>query len=203
MKMGAENFKRDSHWITGEVQDILIDREGNKTVLPADHNLVVNSCSNLIACLFKDSAVTKDVATGIQNPDGTDVFFSSAGIRYWGIGGIKPGESGISPDDFGNTSGDDTRLRHEFYRAVILPENIKFVDADGNETVDNTVTNRIKITITVPYDEGNGTWYEFGLFGGNSAEETLNSGIMINRKVHEPIAKSVNLQIQRTVIFTF
>lgn len=201
MKTGVENFKRNSHWITGEVQDTLIDRDGNVTVLPADHNIVVDSCSNLIACLFKDSAVSGDVSTGIKDSEGNDRLFTSAGIRYWAIGGIKVGDTETSPEIFDTPDGSETRLSKEFYRAIILPENIKFVDGDGNET--DNVTNRIKVTVTVPYDEGNGTWYEFGLFGGNSACADENSGIMINKKVHEPITKSVNLQIQRTVIFTF
>lgn len=211
MKTGVENFKRSSHWITGEVQDTLIDRDGNVTVLPADHNIVVNSCSNLIACLFKNSAVEGDVPTGIKDSEGHDRLFTSAGIRYWAIGGIKTGDTETLPDIFSSQpEGTDKNLVKEIYRAIILPENIKFVnlvgkDEKGNNKYEETdsVTNMIKITITVPYDEGNGTWYEFGLFGGNSACADENSGIMINKKVHEPITKSVNLQIQRTVIFTF
>ena len=68
---------------------------------------------------------------------------------------------------------------------------------------EDAVTNIIKVTIIVPWEDANGTWYEFGLFGGNSAKPELDTGIMINRKNHDPITKTVNLQIQRTVIFTF
>lgn len=197
MKMMAENFRSGSHWITGEVQDTVIDRDGNRTILPVSYNLVVDSCSNLIASLFKNSAITEDVKY-----DGERIF-TSAGIRYWGIGGIPAGESGIDPAEFVDPAGSDNKLKHEFYRALILPENIKFVDKDGKEVGEDAVTNRIKVTIIVPWEDGNGTWYEFGLFGGNSAKPELDTGIMINRKNHDPIVKNVNLQIQRTVIFTF
>lgn len=197
MNKNTENFREKSHWITGEVQDIITDREGNVTVLPVDHNLVVNSCSNLIACLFKNSAVEGDTPISANNEN----FFTSAGIRYWAIGGIQGSNGSFTPDE--NTNPDQVKLTNEFYRAPILPENIVFVDNNGNEVAKGIITNRIKITVTIPYDEGNGTWYEFGLFGGNAASQTKDSGIMINRKVHDPISKTVNLQIQRTVIFTF
>jgi hypothetical protein len=182
MNKNIENFRRQGHWITGEVQDKIIDKDGNVTVLPVDHNLVVDSCSNLIACLFKDSG--------------------ESGIRYWAIGGVLNSKDSWDEKYNENTSGAQTKLKQELYRFPITSDDIKFVDKDGNETK-GIITNRIKITVTVKYDEGNGTWYEFGLFGGNSASETKDSGIMINRKVHEPISKTVNLQIQRTVIFTF
>ena len=176
----SENFRQNSHWITGEVHDVLIDKDGNRTELPVDHNLVVNTCSNLIAALIKGD--------------------ESAGVRYWAIGGYLSNETGDATP-FTSPASTDEKLKKEIYRQEITEDNMTFVTADNNPT--SVVTNKLKITVVIPYTAANGTWYEFGLFGGSSASEEANTGIMINRKVHDPIVKSANLQVERNIIFTF
>lgn len=176
----TENFRQNSHWITGEVHDILIDKYGNRTPLPVDHNLVVNTCSNLIAAFMKGD--------------------ETAGIKYWGIGGYKSGETGDATP-FTSPASTDNKLKREIYRQEIVKDNIVFVTTDN--TVTDVVTNKLKVTIIVPYTAANGTWHEFGLFGGSSATGDADTGIMINRKVHDPIIKSANLQVERNIIFTF
>ena len=177
-----ENFRQNSHWITGEVQDVLIDKDGNRHPLPADHNLVVNTCSNLIAALIKGE--------------------ESAGVRYWAIGGYLAGENTNGASTlFTSPASTDDKLKKEIYRQEITKDNMTFVAPDNKPT--NVITNKLKITVIVPYTAANGTWYEFGLFGGSSASDVENTGIMINRKVHDPIVKSANLQVERNIIFTF
>ena len=182
----SENFRNNSHWITGEIHDVLIDKDGNRTPLLVDHNLVVNSCSKLIAAFIKGD--------------------ESVGVKYWAIGGYNSddlADEKNKPDiNFGSTAAsNDERLVNEIYRQEIAPENISFVD-DQNNVVE-TISNKIKITVIVPYDSANGEWHEFGLFGGSTATADKDSGLMINRKVHDPIIKSSNLQVERNIIFTF
>ena len=183
-------YNKDSHWITGEVQDVIIDKDGNRTELPKDHNLVVANCSKLIAALFK---------SGWDNNSANSS--ERSGIRYWAIGtGADPADSPVSTDE---------TLAHEVYRQEIAPGDITFVDDDTN--VSETPTRRLKIVIVVDYKDGNSTddegnvaeWTEFGIFAGPDASEAANSGIMMNRKIHGRIAKTENIKVERTLIFTF
>ena len=187
----SENvYDRNSNWITGEVQDVIIDRDGNRTELPKDHNLVVASCSVLIASFFK--SIWDNDADGGNN---------RTGIKYWAIG------TGADPES--SPASTDTQLENEGYRQEITPGSIVFVDGDGNEV--DTPTRRIKIVIVVGYEDGNiqdadGNpldWTEFGIFAGPTATAELRSGVMINRKIHGSIAKTENIMVERTLIFTF
>ena len=188
--MNTENFRNNSHWITGEVHDVIINEDGTRTELPVTHNLVVDNCSVLIASLFKSNA---------EHPEN--------GIMKWVIGGEAEGEAAsgtqwtdgegkpISPKE------SDVGLLHPIYAHDIAYDNIEFVtrEGEGNDAIyvkSDTATNMLRVTVTIPTHEANGTWYEFGLFGGNGE-------LMINHKIHEGIVKSANLQIQRTIIFTF
>lgn len=182
-------YKTNSNWITGEVQDVIIDKDGNRTELPKDHNLVVANCSMLIASLFKS----------LWDND-ADVNDARSGIRYWAIG-VK--ENPAQP------ASTDAKLEEEAYRQEITPGDISFVTDTGE--VSDTPTRRLKIVIIVDYDaanivddEGNPrAWTEFGIFAGPDATETLGTGIMMNRKVHGSITKTSNIKVERTLIFTF
>ena len=187
-------YNKDSNWITGEVQDVIIDKDGNRTELPKDHNLVVTNCSILIAALLKSH-------WGNSTTDAT----KRSGIRYWAIG------TGANPDSDAPSSS-DVGLAKEAYRQEITPDNITFVTDTGEASPDGAPTRRLKITILVDYNAGNITedggdgvaeWTEFGIFAGPEATETLGSGMMINRKIHGRIAKTENIKVERTLIFTF
>lgn len=187
------------NWIKGELQDTIIDRDGNETVLPADHNLVVSNCSTLIAALFK--------SIWDNSGDSDDPGNTRSGIRYWAIGCAKK-------DDDGNEIPvvdpivSDSQLQNEFFRKEIQRSDINFVTADG--VVSKEPTNRLQIKITVNYDEANmdennniGEWVEMGIFAGPGATETLATGYMMNRKVHAKIGKTGHIKVQRTLTFTF
>ena len=187
-------YSKDN-WIKGELQDTIIDRDGNETVLPADHNLVVQNCSTLIAALLKS------IWDNSGNPD--DPVTSRSGIRYWAIG--------CEPDPTEPVSY-DTTLKKEFFRKEIKPGDISFVGANGE--VSTNPTNKLKIQVTIEYDEANmvegetdeatiGEWTEMAIFAGPEATTVPNSGFMMNRKIHPKIGKTDHIKVRRTLIFTF
>ena len=75
-----------------------------------------------------------------------------------------------------------------------------FVDQNGNPT--DGLTNRLLVRRQFGRTEVNGDWREFAIFGGN-ANETRNSGIMINHKIHRIITKTPDMTVERNIIFTF
>lgn len=183
------------NWIKGELQDTIIDRDGNETVLPTDHNLVVASCSTLIAALLKS------IWDNSGNPD--DPGSTRSGIRYWAIG-CKPDPSEPAVSDVG--------LQKEFFRKEIQRGDISFVTANGD--ISENPTNRLRIQIIVDYDEANmqegdseentvGEWTEMAIYAGPEATEVLGSGFMMNRKVHPKIGKTNHVKVKRTLTFTF
>ena len=194
MFKNEENCYNKKNWITGEVQDVIIDKNGNRTELPLDHNLVVANCSTIIACMMKGE-------WNNTKYDGVDLADEERnGIKYWAIG-----TGGL--DDMGalvDPSSTDTQLANEVYRKPIRPSDISFVDNNGNEV---EISNRIRIKVVLDYNEANGDgsceWSEFGVFAGPGDLSALNSGMMVNRKTHGAIAKTENIKVERTLTFTF
>ena len=68
-----------------------------------------------------------------------------------------------------------------------------------NET--DIPTNILQIKHTFGVNDCNGTWREFGIFGGN-ATTTANSGLLINKRHHAVITKTDEMTIERTMRFT-
>lgn len=205
MEIQKEKCYKDS-WITGEVHDVIIDKDGNRTVMPVSYNLVVHNCSVLIAALFKGLWSNSD-STSVIHSDDED---KRSGIRYWAIGtGNNEGDA-TAPED------SDTKLQREVYRQRIQPSQISFVvansdpDATGVDAyiTSDSPTNQLRLQIIVDYDQANmddstGAWTEFGIFAGPDATSALNSGVMMNRKTHPPISKTDHIKVERTLIFTF
>lgn len=156
-----------------------IDRIYKKGVLVEErvgHNLVVNSFLNLVMCLLKQES-------------------GYSGLQYWAVGS-------------GNSSWDDntptpeidaTRLTSEIGRVPISINDLRFLDSNYNEV--SNPTNILQISHTFGINDCNGTWREFGIFGGN-ATEILNSGIMINKRHHAVINKTDEMTIDRIMRFT-
>ena len=161
----------------GEYQDVIIYADGSTEEMPWDHNLIVNSIGNLIAALM-----ASDLTNGI-------------GLTWWAIGSGNPAwdVTPVAP----NTS--DVVLVNEIYRKAI-PTPIGYIDGSNNPSV--AVTNRLQIVLTFGTSEANGTWREFGLFGGPATSAT-NSGILINHRIHGSIVKTSAISIQRTLRITF
>lgn len=140
------------------------------------HNLVVNSIVKLLMCLLKKHS-------------------GYSGIQYWAVG------SGASSWDSTPVSpvADANSLTSEIGRVAISPEEIKFLDSNYEES--STPTNIIQISHTFNSEDCNGTWREFGLFGGN-ATSTKGSGIMINKRHHSVLTKTEEMTVERIMIFT-
>jgi hypothetical protein len=163
---------------TGEVFDYIIYPDGTKELMRHDFNIIVDNCSVLIACLFKNSP-------------------THSGILYWAVGSGSEswGDEG-QPDPLVS----DTQLLNETYRKAINVEDIIFLDGSNEETL--TPTRKIQITGRFLYSEANGKLREFGLFGGD-ATGIKDSGLMINRKTHPLIVKTSGLQLERVLRITF
>ena len=140
------------------------------------HNLVVNSFLNLVMCLLKQ-----------QNG-----YF---GIQYWAVGSGASSWDSVMPTPEITAS----RLTAEIGRVPISTSELVFLNT--NYEVVSTPTNILQISHTFGANDCNGTWREFGIFGGN-ATEVLNSGIMINKRHHAVITKTEEMIIERIMRFT-
>ena len=169
-----ENYKRPLHW---QIIDTLIYEDGHEEVREY-YNLVVDDCSKLIACLMSNQPTCK-------------------GIKYWAVG---RGESNWSNENSPIPELTNSSLVNETFRKEILPENITFIDNDNNPT--ESFTSKLQITVEFTESEANGELREFALFGG-TATEALNSGIMINHKIHPLICKTSGMKLKRVIRLAF
>lgn len=161
--------------MTGEIIDkVYMDGKLIDTIV--GHNIIVNSFTKLVMALCKGE-------TGY------------AGIKFWAVG------SGLATWD--STSVEplvgETQLTAEIGRVAIAANEIKFLTADYAES--NVPTNILQIQHIFGTNDCNGSWREFGIFGGD-ATATANSGIMINKKHHPVITKTSDMTIERTMRFT-
>lgn len=161
--------------MVGEITD-KIYKNGELIDVRVGHNIIVNSFLNLTMALMAG-------ATGYT------------GIQYWAIGSGNASWDSDPVDPAENA----TQLTNEIGRVAIASSEIKFVDAEYQESV--TPTNILQIEHSFGANDCNGTWREFGLFGGN-ATTTANSGIMINKKHHAVLTKTADMTIDRTMRFT-
>lgn len=140
------------------------------------HNLVVNTFLNLVMCLLKQQS-------------------GYSGIQYWAVG------SGASAWDSNMPTPEltATRLTAEIGRVPISASEVKFLNSAYEEV--STPSNIIQITHTFGANDCNGTWREFGIFGGN-ATASLNSGLMINKRHHAVLTKTSDMTIERIMRFT-
>ena len=173
--VNSEGYNLIRHW---EVIDTITDVATGKQETRRYFNTVVNTCSNLIACLMKGQA-------------------GHSGIQYWAVGSGNPNMSNTSPD---TPSVNDTKLQAETFRKAIQPGDIRFLDSSNGVT--DTVTNKIQISVTFLESEANGELREFGLFGG-TATSAKDSGIMINRKIHPLIYKTSGMRLDRVIRIQF
>lgn len=172
------NFKNQeipSVKMTGEIIDRIQYKDGRVEVRRG-HNLVVNSFSNLVMCLLKQEAGYK-------------------GIQYWAVGSGDASWDTTLP----NPEKTATKLTKEIGRVAISPSEITFLTNDLEKSP--TPTNIIQIVHTFGISDCNGTWREFGIFGGN-ATASANSGIMINKRHHKILTKTDEMTIERTMRFT-
>ena len=173
--ISSEAYNLERHW---EVIDIITDVTTGKQEVRRYFNTVVNTCSNLIACLMKSQS-------------------GFGGIQYWAVGSGNPNMSNTNPD---TPSVNDIKLQVETFRKAIKASDIVFLDS--NNAVTDSITNKIQISVTFLENEANGELREFGLFGG-TATSAKDSGIMINRKIHPLIYKTSGMRLDRIIRITF
>ena len=160
----------------GEIIDKIYDKEGNLIEERKGENLVVTSFLTLIACLMKNEQLY-------------------SGIQYWAIGQGNSSWDEVLPSP---TLG-DTQLVSEIGRVALDPSDITYVDENFDESP--IPTNILQIQHTFDENTLNGSWREFGIFGGN-ATSALGSGIMINHRNHALLVKTSEMVVQRTMRFT-
>lgn len=141
------------------------------------HNLIVNDCRKLLAALFAG-------ATGY------------AGVQYWAVGSGLATDSDSSPTPASPT---DTRLRTEIAR---VPVTVSYLDDLGQPMAGAGISRVVRVQATFPEGTGTGRNLEFGLFGGN-ATSTVNSGLLIDRVVHQAKYKESTEARRLTIDFTF
>ena len=158
----------------GELTDVIKYKDGRVEVRK-DHNLVVNSILNLLMALLKNDS-------------------SYNGILYWAVGsGLASWDSSLP-----SPSPSDTALVNEIGRVSIPSSEIKYIDGTNYS---NTPTNKIEISHTFGENDCNGTWREFGIFGGD-ATSTSGSGIMIDKVNHKILTKTDLMEVNRTLKIT-
>lgn len=162
--------------MTGHIIDKITYKDGRVEVIEG-HNLVVNSFLKLVMSLLKGDN---------QN----------SGAKYWAVGS---GSSSWDSNPIDPTISEN-KLTAEIGRKAISSDNISFLDENFN--VVTTPTNVLQIVAKFNESECNGSWREFGIFGGEGATSTKNSGIMINKRHHKLITKTEDMVVERTMRFT-
>jgi hypothetical protein len=163
--------------VMGEWRDIIHYKNGSIIETEWNHNIIVSGINILIAALFSNAPTLK-------------------GICHWAVG------SGASSWDslYPNIPLDSSRtlLFNEIGRKAV--SELVFLNTN-NEPV-GTRTNRIRATAIFETADCIGDWREFGLFGGDSTN-TVNSGIMIDHKVHQKYIKTSDVIVERQIRFIF
>ena len=157
----------------GKIVDTIRNVRTNEVkVIEHGHNIVVDSVLPLIMGMLRGDL---------------------QGIQYWAIGSGSPSWDSTPI----NPLASETTLTHEIGRKVIPKSSIIFVDPVTFEE-SSTPTNCLLVSCTFYEYDCNGTWREFGIFGGNATDE-MNSGYMIDKKHHPVITKTEELQIDRKI----
>jgi hypothetical protein len=159
----------------GEHRDVLLDADG--AVVWARSwaaNVIVDSARNLLAALLKG------------DPQG-------AAIARWAVGaGDAVWDASAPPPDAIRRTR--TQLFQETGRKAIAAGQITFLGG--------AFTNRLEIASTfTTADVPAGPLREFGLFAGGS--NALNTGVLVNHRVHPRIDIQPGLTLQRTLRLTF
>jgi hypothetical protein len=165
----------------GEFCDRLISLEGDIIwERPWQPNLIVNGLRRLLAALIKG------------DPQGQQ-------LMYWAVGtGEEAWDGGTLPPEATRRSLE--QIYNETARKAIPPAQITFLGG--------SFTNQLEIrldftTSDIPPGPGNQNWRlrEFGLFAGGTA--ALNSGVLINHRIHPRIDMQDGFTLQRTLRLTF
>lgn len=181
VKIMIEEAVFENNFPKGEYRDILIGPYGELLwKMPWKRNMIVEGLSKLLAALVKGDTQGKPVG-------------------FWAVGtGQEVWDQGTFPSEASHRTC--TKLYNETGRKPIPPSQITFRGG--------SFTNQLEITIEfttadIPPGIGNQNWRlrEFGLFAGG--DSLVNSGILINHRIHPRIDMQEGLTLQRTLLLTF
>jgi hypothetical protein len=170
-----------NHFPEGEYRDVLIGPHGKLLwEMPWQRNLIVEGLRRLLAALIKG------------DPQGNPVAFFAVGT------GQEVWDDGTLPSKA--TQRTRTQLYNEAGRKAIPPGQITFL---GGSFTNRLEINMEFITADIPPGTGNQNrrLREFGLFAAGTS--ALNSGILINHRIHSRIDMQEGFTLQRTLRLTF
>lgn len=127
--------------------------------------------------------------TGSSEGQVNNPFSNYKPIRYLALGSGEPTSQPYNSN----------RLTNEYERINIAYSDFTFLNDQGSELSPQVASGRFKIDLTLTAAEGNGTLREFGLFGGQDATATINTGTMFNWVTHDLINKDPTLIINRVI----
>jgi hypothetical protein len=171
------------HYPKGEHRDILIGPQGDIVwERPWQSNLIVNGLSCLLAGLLMGGE--QDLS-----------------LTHWAVGaGNEEWDSEGQPSE--DERRERTTLFHETARMPISPgRGINFFP--GELSIDG-MTEKLEIIINLTAEQIQGhnkQLREFGLFA--KGEDDLNSGVLINHRIHPLIEMKRGFTLQRTLRLTF
>lgn len=168
-----ENISRNK--ISGKYRDTITYLDGRIEVGEWNHNIIVNSVGILLAALMKQH-------------------YGYNGITHWAVGSGEESWDVVPVEPVAN----ETYLTNEIGRNLI--SSISFLNESDEESINPT--NKLRITAVFSEVDCNGTWREFGLFGGN-ASLISDTGIMVDKKHHDAIQKTTENIITREIHLTF
>ena len=169
-------FNDEGHYPATRYTDEYDDGQGYR-LHEAGHNLIVNDCRKLLAALFAGAS-------------------GYGGVQYWAVGSGDPTDSDAAPAP---AAPSDTRLRAEIAR---VPVTISFLDELGQPMAGAGLSRIVRVQAEFVEGVGTGRNLEFGLFGGN-ATSVANSGLLIDRVVHQAKYKESTEARRLTIDFTF
>lgn len=165
--------------MVGEITDRIYDTKGNLISVVEGHNIVVNTFLLAISALLK----AED---------------DYVGIKYWAVGqGSEDWDEQLPAPTVG-----DEQLTSEIGRVEIQASEMKYLKLEGESYVESsTPTNIIQIQHTFDENTLNGDWREFGIFAGDCTS-AMNSGLMLNHRIHAVLHKTSEMVVERTMRFT-
>lgn len=209
-----EDYKKNKSDINSVVKgayDIKVYKKGELIEHRAEHNLIVNTASELISARMAPGAYVGGGATAITGD------FLEAGIQYLAIGHGTLKDDTMIYDEVSNPVDEtvwdlqrppsaeltDTKLAGEYTR--VEPTSWCFVDSAGNEL--STVTNILKITFNLDEATANIPITELGLYGGNAKPDNnhqgKDTGYLFNHKTFKVINKTSDMNIDIVWTLTF
>ncbi len=164
-------FKEETRQMKGYLLKLeAFDKSGNLVYSHEGPNVVVDTASNLLALLLKESG-----QPGIQ------------GIKYLALGQGAPGWNVMAPP---SPTPDRPSLYREFARVPLTYS--QFVNPSNGQPSE-TPTNVVDYVFAVSEGQAVGPIVECGMFGGPDATSTLGTGIMVNYRTFPVLNKTEDM----------